>query len=97
MYKNWLDYYVAKGEKIPKQVYIFGHSLGLADFGVLKEFFVNEKIHQTRIFYHNNLAYENLVINLVKALEKEFVVEGIGNGRIAFEELSEPCLRSKTD
>lgn len=83
-YKEWLKPIAADryGNALPKHVYIFGHSLGLADLGILNDFYNNETIKKITIYYHSQASYDDIVINLVKALKKETVIEWIGNGRI---------------
>lgn len=65
-------------------VYIFGHSLAETDKGILKDFFQNDYLTKIIIFYHDQSAYENMVINLVKMFGKEFVISNTGSGRITF-------------
>ncbi len=71
-------------------VYIMGHSLGRADKGILDEFFLNKQaISRITIFYHNQKAYEDLVIALIDLYGKEFVIEQTGNGHIEFVKLED--------
>ena len=44
---------------------------------------------------YNIAVYENLVINLVKAFDREKVVEMIGNGKIEFIQLDPPAAKEK--
>ena len=67
-----------------------GHSLGLGDFGVLRYFLEDDWISKVTIFYHSQEAYEDLVINLVKALGKESTIDKIGMGKIIFRKLNPP-------
>lgn len=91
-YRDWLNYYHENnGNSSEKTVYIMGHSLGLADFGVLRDFFMEKCIGKVTILYHDQFAYENIVINLVKALGRENVVEMIGNGHVELKQL-EPAI-----
>lgn len=73
-------------------VFIMGHSLGIADFGVLSYFFDNRSVRSITIFHHNQKSYEDLVVNLVKALGKEKVIGMIGDKKIEFEMLKDPVL-----
>lgn len=75
-----------------KEVWILGHSLGLADFGVLRVFFENECFARVTIFFHSQRSYESIVINLVKALGKDEVIERIATGKIVFQKLKDPIL-----
>ena len=54
---------------------------------MLEDFFVNDWIDRITIFYHDQNAYENIVINLVKMFGKDFVIEQTGKDRIVFEKL----------
>lgn len=72
------------------RVYIFGHSLAETDKGILKDFFNNEHIREIVIFYHNQSAYEEMVINLIKVFGKDFVIKNTGSGRVCFKQLEEP-------
>lgn len=78
----------------PNEVFIMGHSLGETDKGVLEYFFKNELIEKITIFYHNQLAYEQMVINLIRMFGKDYVIENISNDNIVFVELTSP---SKVD
>ena len=76
-----------------RNVYVMGHSLGIADFGILGPFFESGSVGRITVFYHSQSAYEDLVINLVKALGKETAVGMISRGRIAFRELEGARIR----
>ena len=89
-YREWIQ----KNEMIhnalvddPHNVYIIGHSLAVSDKGVLEDFFINDWVEKIVIYYHNQKAYENIVINLVEMFGKDFVIEQTGKGRIVFEKL----------
>lgn len=96
-YRDWLKEYEQDGLGgfFTKQVFIFGHSLGLADFGVLRIMFEHKGIEKIIIFHHDQSSYENLVINLVKAFDREKVVEMIGNGKVEFIQLDPPVAKEK--
>lgn len=96
-YKNWINEYSPRmrdNGETPNEVFIMGHSLGETDKGVLEYFFKNELIEKITIFYHNQLAYEQMVINLIRMFGKDYVIENISNDNIAFVELTSP---SKVD
>lgn len=89
-YREWIPKDFSSLEDTPINVYIMGHSLGETDKDVLTEFFYNRKgIKKITIFYHNQKAYEDLVIALIALYGKEFVIEETGNERIAFVELKD--------
>lgn len=88
-YRDWIPKDFSSLEDAPINVYIMGHSLGETDKDVLIEFFHNKGINKITIFYHNQKAYEDLVIALIALYGKEFVIEETGNGRIDFVELKE--------
>ena len=89
-YLTWLEKEEVWG-KIPAHVYVFGHSLGKTDQGILDDFFKNEEgVKRITIFYHCQQAYEELVIALIAMYGKDFVIEQTGKQRIVFELLKDP-------
>lgn len=93
-YKDWINEPSSETQTlsdVQHQVYIMGHSLAYTDKGVLQDFFKNDWVSKITIFYHNQDAYENMVINLVRMFGKDFVIEQIGIERICFEKL-EPAV-----
>ena len=93
-YKQWIEKpspQMQTMSDVPRQVYIMGHSLAETDKGVLEDFFVNNWVDKITIFYHNQNAYENIVINLVKMFGKDFVIEQTGIDRIVFKKM-EPAV-----
>lgn len=94
-YKEWIQRpFPQTLSDAPCNVYIMGHSLAVTDKGVLKYFLKNEWVIKITIFYHSQNAYEDMVINLVRMFDKDFVIEQIGNGRIEFVNLEDP-VKSK--
>lgn len=88
LYKKWIG--KAKESYTDREihVYIMGHSLGMTDKDILADFFYNNKnISDITIFYHNQLAYEQLVILLIVMFGKEFIIEQTGKEKIKFVEL----------
>lgn len=77
-------------EDAPIKVFIMGHSLGMTDKEILKEFFYGKYVSEITIYYHNQYAYEQLVISLVNMFGKEFVIEQTGSNRIKFIQLDSP-------
>lgn len=89
-YKEWIRQPDSGRQTLsdtPVEAYIMGHSLADTDKGVLDDFFRNRWVSQITIFYHNQQAYEDMVINLVSMYGKDFVIEQTGSGRIVFEQL----------
>lgn len=88
LYKKWIG--KAKESYTDREihVYIMGHSLGMTDKDILADFFYNNKnVSDITIFYHNQLAYEQLVISLIAMFGKEFIIEQTGKEKIKFDEL----------
>ena len=89
LYKKWIG--KAKESYTDREihVYIMGHSLGMADKDILADFFYdNKNVSDITIFYHNQLAYEQLVISLIAMFGKEFIIEQTGKENIKFVELT---------
>ncbi|WP_167957347.1 AbiH family protein [Anaerosporobacter faecicola] len=86
-YKSWIPKEFTALEDAPIKVYILGHSLGMTDKEILKDFFFEGNVSEITIFYHNLHAYEQLVISLIDMFGKDFVIEQTGIERIKFVEL----------
>lgn len=71
-----------------------GHSLAETDKGVLQDFFCNDWVETITIYFHNQRAYEDMVINLVRMFGKDFVIDQTGRKRIMFEKLQDPVAGS---
>ena len=89
-YKAWIPQIRRSVEDTPIKVFIMGHSLGMTDKEILKEFFYGKYVSEITIYYHNQYAYEQLVISLVNMFGKEFVIEQTGSNRIKFIQLDSP-------
>lgn len=90
-YKEWIrkpNHSEQTWSDVSCEVYIIGHSMADTDKGVLEDFFMNDLVKKITIFYHDQLAYETMVINLVSMFGKEFVIEQTGLNRIVFEQLA---------
>ena len=90
-YKEWIrkpNHSEQTWSDVSCEVYIIGHSMADTDKGVLEDFFRNDWVEKITIFYHDQSAYENIVINLVSMFGKEFVIEQTGVERIVFEQLT---------
>ena len=86
-YKTWIPKEVTTLEDTPIKVYIMGHSLGMTDKEILKDFFLEKYVSEITIFYHSQYAYEQLVISLIEMFGKDFVIEQTGSERFKFVEL----------
>ena len=93
-YKAWIPQIRRSVEDAPIKVFIMGHSLGMTDKEILKEFFYGKYVSEITIYYHNQYAYEQLVISLVNMFGKEFVIEQTGSNRIKFVQLDLPVENS---
>lgn len=89
-YKAWIPQIRRSVEDAPIKVFIMGHSLGMTDKEILKEFFYGKYVSEITIYYHNQYAYEQLVISLFNMFGKEFVIEQTGSNRIKFIQLDFP-------
>ena len=92
-YIDWITmppYQQRNLEDVPAQVYIMGHSLGISDKGILKNLLFNQNVEKVTIFYYNQKAYEEIVINLVKMFGKDGIIEATSNESIVFEKLEKP-------
>ena len=91
LYKKWIGKAKEAFTDRKIHVYIMGHSLGMTDKDILMDFFDNDdNISDITIYYHNQLAYEQLVISLIAMFGKNFIIDQTGKGKINFEELKGP-------
>lgn len=86
-YKSWIPKEFTSLEDTPINVYIMGHSLGMTDKEIMKDFFLERNVSEIVIFYHSQNAYEQLVISLIDMFGKDFVIEQTGIERVKFVEL----------
>lgn len=94
--KIWFSFYKTLNDetefqidyRIKKIVNETGYKKGYIE--LLKEFFYGKYVSEITIYYHNQYAYEQLVISLVNMLGKEFVIEQTGSNRIKFIRLDSP-------
>lgn len=86
-YKTWIPKESTALEDTPIKVYIMGHSLGMTDKEILKDFFFGRYVSEIIIFYHSQHAYEQLVISLIDMFGKDFVIEQTGSERVKFVKL----------
>lgn len=93
-YKNWLNNPVAQRGDI--KFYVIGHSLDNTDGDFFREIINSSSTHQVIIYYHNQTAYEEQVINLIEVLEKDEFLAAYDNKKIIFKQLppaEEPSLK----
>lgn len=69
-YKKWLE----SAEEIT--VSFFGHSLDATDSDVIKDFFDYEKA-KIKIYYYNDVSYQNIVANLIKIIGKGELIKNV--------------------
>lgn len=90
-YRNWIP--TPKNSIMlsdPIDLYIMGHSLGMTDKSILREFFENDiSVRKIYIYYHSQDSYEELVISLIDMFGKSFVIEETGKQRIYFVKLED--------
>ena len=84
-YKEWLkelENIAITGNK-SSSLYVFGHSLDISDKDVLKELILAPYL-KTTIYYHNEDSLSEKIINLVKVIGQDKLIEKTGNGTIQF-------------
>ena len=82
-YKEWVTEPVMMDSGLSK-VHVFGHSLAYNDKSVLSYFFENKYVDKIYIYYINQKSYEELIINLIKLFDKDYVIKNVSEGRIEF-------------
>lgn len=68
-------------------MYIIGHSLDETDGDIIREIINSELTCNVIIYYHNQQAYEQQVINLIKVLSKDVFLDLYDNSKIIFRKL----------
>ena len=99
-YRGWCPSSEPAFDSHDVELYVFGHSLDPVDKGVLNYFIKNQYVKKIYIFYYNEKSYEELVINLIRLIDKENAIEQVANGRIEFVKLDSAVVgdcRAKTD
>lgn len=66
---NVLPKELLEDKKCDVEVAIFGHSVDVSDSDIIREL-VSENVARVFIYYHDNVAYRQIVANLVKILGK---------------------------
>lgn len=82
-YKHWLNNSPYKSINF----YVFGHSLDLTDADIFKEIIESDRTNKVTIYYRNQLEYEKFVINLIKILGKDPLINYTSTELIEFKEL----------
>lgn len=83
-YKKWLE---LSDDKLINEVYIMGHSLDKTDKTIIEEIFNAKYVEKIYIFFHNQWAYENLVIKLIEIFGRDFIIEKVAKEEIIFKKL----------
>ena len=94
-YLDWLDKIKipqaiaapAKPNQSISNIYIYGHSLDTTDKDILATLIKADKV-KTTIFYHNQEALEQQIINLVKVISEDELIRRTGNKNIVFKEIT---------
>lgn len=82
-YKDWISKHEESFSNGPLVIFIYGHSLDYTDGDVIKDL-INCKSSILYIFYIDSNSLKSLVLNLVKILSKEELIELTSNGKINF-------------
>jgi len=89
-YKKWIANEVVCGNDI--EVYIFGHSMDVTDGEILNYIIMNPDIKSTKIFYHSQDSYINMIKNLIKIIGKDNLIAMTGDEKITFLSTKEEIL-----
>ena len=65
-------------------VYIFGHSLDETDGEVFRYIICNPNVKRTIIYYHNIKSYQDKILNLIKIIGKDELIQRTGVENIVF-------------
>ena len=77
-------------------MFVFGHSLDVTDRDIIYEIIMNEYVQQTTIFYHDEEAHARQIMNLVKIIGQDNLIEKVykKSPQIVFkQQKSKPNLR----
>lgn len=86
-YNEWLKYNRNALEDVPIEVHIMGHSLGKTDEAILMQVFDSRTVGKIYIYYHDQWAYENQIINLKNMLGRHRLVSETMSQKIEFVKL----------
>lgn len=84
-YKNWINRVKFLSDR--RIFHIIGHSLDKTDGDILRDIILSPNTDKVIIYYHNQEAYEQQVINLIKVLSKDTFLELYEEFKIVFKEL----------
>ncbi|MBQ3427314.1 MAG: bacteriophage abortive infection AbiH family protein [Clostridia bacterium] len=73
-------------------IYFFGHSLDVTDRDIISELILNP-FAKTTIYYLNQQVYEQQIMNLIKVIGKDNLIEKTGNGTLEFVKQADPIPR----
>ena len=69
-YLNWLE------NNELKNIYIFGCSLDVTDKDIIRDLFLRKAVNtKIKIYYHDEEAHNRMIINLIRILSQEKVIE----------------------
>lgn len=91
-YRNWIPSFDRKTDLYDFNLFIMGHSLDPVDDSILLYFINSDYNLKTTIYYNNQPAYESLIINLIKLIGKEELIDRVADERIVFEHLKESVV-----
>lgn len=70
-YKNWIT------KNREHNVFVFGHSLDTTDKDIISEIIMHEDVQKTTIFYHNEESHARQIMNLVKIIGQDNLIEKV--------------------
>ena len=80
--------YMKKNLNYQNELIVFGHSLDPTDGDIIKKLIDNEFI-DTTIYYLNEADLESKVMNLIKVIGEDHLIEKTSSGQIEFNKISE--------
>ncbi len=86
--KKVFDSHFILNENGLSHITIFGHSLDPTDGDIIKKLIDNEFMN-TRIYYLNEIDLESKVMNLIKVIGEDHLIDKTSSGQIVFEKIPE--------
>lgn len=83
VYKDWLDSITAR-PNMPRDLFIFGHSLAPSDKEILKPFITAQGM-QTVVFYHDEGMHADIITNLAANLGVDYLTRNVGGQKHTLE------------